>query len=476
MRLGRFNVGLCATFFLSATSKVECAFVQLLKCSPPAALSRIRRGLRCETIAIHKQTMPFSVAPSAALKLMSEATRTDEKVKKMKSNGFDDGDSTKMDSTQVGSLTVPSVGIGTISWSSDSITSLRNPELQSLAFEARASGVSFFDTAERYGGHMTTAVGLGWGETEKLLQKFLSNTETDEVNTFGSDSIPVIATKFTPSPWRMTKESVVKACEQSCQRLGVSSIDLYQLHMPDIVQPLKCLGLASPKDRLYWEGLAECYHRGLVKNIGVCNYGPTLLSQCHEALAIHSVPLASNQIPYSLIGRRNGAQETVDKCHELGVKVLAYYPFAMGLLTGKYSSDSMEAHTRDATSLTASKRSKIEISDLRKYAEGDGEQIPLGGIRPVIRAIEAIAKKRGKSVAQVALNYCICKGVVPIPGARTVSQLRDNLGAMHWRLNKDEIALLEYEADKLGFSFEGAGFKKTSEKFVGYGVEKWTLD
>jgi hypothetical protein len=59
------------------------------------------------------------------------------------------------------------------------------------------------------------------------------------------------------------------------------------------------------------------------------NYGPTLLSRCQETLAKHSVPLASNQIAYSLIGRHNGAQETVDKCNELGIRVLAYYPFAM---------------------------------------------------------------------------------------------------------------------------------------------------
>jgi pyridoxine 4-dehydrogenase len=99
--------------------------------------------------------------------------------------------------------------------------------------------------------------------------------------------------------------------------------------MPDIVQPLKRFGIGSNKNEIYWEGLAECYKRGLVKNVGVCNYGPTLLSQCQEALAKHNVPLASNQIAYSLIGRHNGAQETVDKCNELGIKVLAYYPFAM---------------------------------------------------------------------------------------------------------------------------------------------------
>jgi pyridoxine 4-dehydrogenase len=200
--------------------------------------------------------------------------------------------------------------------------------LQQLVKGAYNENSAFFDTAERYGSHLKAAIGLGWGETESMLQKLL-RAETKNVKESEQKLEPVVATKFTPSPWRSSVQSVVDACEDSRKRLGVEQIDLYQLHMPDIVQPLKRFGIGSNKDEIYWEGLAECYKRGLVKNVGVCNYGPTLLSQCQEALAKHNVPLASNQIAYSLIGRHNGAQETVDKCNELGIKVLAYYPFAM---------------------------------------------------------------------------------------------------------------------------------------------------
>jgi len=209
-----------------------------------------------------------------------------------------------------------------------SVTTLENLELQTLVRGAYNENAAFFDTAERYGSHIKAAVGLGWGETESLLQKLLRE-ETKNGKNSEQKLEPTVATKFTPSPWRNTVQSVVDACEESRKRLGVEQIDLYQLHMPDIVQPLKRFGIGSNKDEIYWEGLAECYKRGLVKNVGVCNYGPTLLSKCQEALAKHSVPLASNQIAYSLIGRHNGSQETVDKCNELGIKVLAYYPFAM---------------------------------------------------------------------------------------------------------------------------------------------------
>jgi len=379
--------------------------------------------------------------------------------------------SKKRDTTRIGNLIVPSIGVGTISWSSESLTTLENLELQSLVNRAYLSDSALFDTAERYGSHLKTALGLGWGETETLLRKFLGRvpTSTNHKTSSGNDRLkPIVATKFTPSPWRTTVESVVEACEQSRERLGVEQIDLYQLHMPDVVKPFRFLGFGRPLDEVYWEGLAECYKRGLVKNVGVSNYGPTLVRRCQKALAKHDVPLASNQIAYSLIGRQNGAQETLDTCSELGVKVLAYYPFAMGLLTGKYSSDSIQSSSVNViTSLTSSKKTSLEISDLKNYAQD---------LQPLLKAMETIAKGRKKSIAQISLNYIICKGAIPIPGSGSVAQLEDNIGAMGWRLTAAEIRMLENEADRSGLMFEGAGYKRTSEKFVGYGVEKWSLD
>eukprot|EP00980_Cylindrotheca_fusiformis_P013453 scaffold3437_cov113-Cylindrotheca_fusiformis.AAC.20 len=378
------------------------------------------------------------------------------------------------DTTQLGTLEVPHVGIGTISWSSNDLFNLENKDLENVVATAHASDAAFFDTAERYGSHMKTALGLGYGDTEKMTGKFVQRAKLSQ----GPRTMePVIATKFTPIPWRTTAQSVVDACEQSRKNLGVEQIDLYQIHMPDIVHPLRFLGKDASKDEIYWDGLAECYHQGLVKNVGVCNYGPTLVEKCQEALAKRGVPLASNQIAYSLLGRHNGAQETVDKCNDLGVKVLACYPFAMGLLTGKYSKDITRAYKegRDL-SLTEAKKTTLELQDLAKYADGDGLEIPIGGINPLITTMLSIAEKRDKTLAQVALNFVICKGAIPIPGCRTVAQLEENLGALGWRLSETEVKMLELEAEKLGFGFDGAGFKRTGEKFVGYGIEKFRLE
>mmetsp|Transcript_19346 Transcript_19346/g.41654 ORF Transcript_19346/g.41654 Transcript_19346/m.41654 type:complete len:446 (-) Transcript_19346:217-1554(-) len=381
------------------------------------------------------------------------------------------------DTTRLGNLQVPTVGVGTISWSSNKMLELENLELQSLVNTACASNAALFDTAERYGSHLKTALGLGWGETEKLICKFLESAPTT-TTTSSTTTSPVVATKFTPTPWRTTVESVVEACQDSCERLGVEQLDLYQLHMPDIVQPLRAFGKAQSKDEIYWQGLAECYNRGLVKNVGVCNYGPTLLEKCQDKLAQYNVPLASNQIAYSLLGRHDGAQSTLDYCNANNIKVLAFYPFAMGLLTGKYNNNvsSQNLARETLTTLTTNKKTMLEGLDLQKYAKGGTGAIPEGGIAPLLTVLEEVAQRNGKTVAQVALNYIICKGAIPIPGARSSLQLQDNIGATGWRLSDQEVSLLETTADSLGFGFDGAGFKRTSEKFVGYGVEKWSLD
>merc|ERR1711871_843299 len=123
-------------------------------------------------------------------------------------------------------------------------------------------------------------------------------------------------------------------CEASRKRLGVEQIDLYQIHMPDVVQPGRFFGFVENKDEQYWEGLARCKELGLVKEIGVSNYGPSLLRRCSAFMAKRGLTLASNQIHYSLLARNKGNnQATVDAANELGIKTLAYYPLAMGLLT-----------------------------------------------------------------------------------------------------------------------------------------------
>ena len=135
------------------------------------------------------------------------------------------------DTTQVGSRTVPQIGCGTIAWSDNG----DNSELKELISTTYQQGGAFIDTGERYGSHAKTALGMGWGETESLVAKLLREHNGDSTEGSANEQ-HVVATKFTPSPWRTTAESVVEACEESRKRLGVESIDLYQIQMPDIVK------------------------------------------------------------------------------------------------------------------------------------------------------------------------------------------------------------------------------------------------
>merc|ERR1719491_138418 len=168
--------------------------------------------------------------------------------------------------------------------------------------------------------------------------------------------------------------------------------------------------------------MVECYKRGIIANVGVSNYGPTLLRRAHAYFASRGVPLASNQINYSLLYRKK-AQETVDVCKELGIAVLAYFPLAMGVLTGKWKStedvgepygllDTMTVSQSGVgpvgeplnPSLTG--KSSLEQTDIAILARK---------ACPLLAVLEDIAKARGKTVSQVALNWIICKGAIPIP-------------------------------------------------------------
>jgi len=394
--------------------------------------------------------------------------------------------------TSLGTMTVPKIAVGTISWTKND-----KEELKAVVQHSIDSGVGLFDTAERYGASgAEVALGLGWGACETELGSYVREAlehRQQYKHPRNADPLPpVVATKFTPSPWRTTAESVVEACEKSRERLGVDSIDLYQIHMPDIVHPLAKLGLkAEFKDEIYWEGLAQCWHKGLVKNCGVSNYGPSLLKRCHAFLAARGVPLASNQINYSLLYRNGGAnggvgagkglegaQAAVDTGTLLGVRTLAYFPLAMGLLTGKYhdvlerdqggqQQQQQQQHRPAITPASHNRRSALEEKELRSYVEATN---------PLLRVMAAIGEQHGAGPTQVALNWVVSKGAVPVVGCRTLAHVEGAAKCLDWSLTRDEVELLEQAADATGVTFEGAGFKRSSEKFVGYGVETWKLD
>jgi pyridoxine 4-dehydrogenase len=111
-------------------------------------------------------------------------------------------------------------------------------------------------------------------------------------------------------------------------------------------------------------------------------------------------------------------------CDELGIRLIAYSPLALGLLTGKYSAQGPYP-------------SGIRGLLFRQL---------LPKIQPLLDTVGAIAAQRQKTSAQVALNWCLCKGTIPIPGAKTLAQAEQNMGALGWRLDAGEVEELDQAA------------------------------
>jgi len=266
------------------------------------------------------------------------------------------------------------------------------------AFQAALEmGTTFFDTAEVY----------GFGVSEDLLGQFMQqNNQTVQ-----------IATKYGPAPWRFTAQSVSDALTESLKRLRVEQITLYQVHWP--------FSFFMSQETLM-NALADEVQRGRIEAVGVSNYSAKQMREAHQLLATRGVPLASNQVRYSLLTRQIETNGIFDTARQLGVAILAYSPLAQGLLTGKYTADSSE---------TPSGARRID----RRFSK-DG----LKKIEPVLSLLRQLGEKHGRTPAQVALNWLIAQGnVVAIAGAKTAEQVRQNAGALGWKLSDDEITQLE---------------------------------
>jgi len=111
-------------------------------------------------------------------------------------------------------------------------------------------------------------------------------------------------------------------------------------------------------------------------------------------------------------------------CDELGIRLIAYSPLGLGMLTGKYGPD----------------------GPYPKGLRGLVFRQLLPGMRPLLETLGEIATHRNKTPAQVAINWCICKGTIPIPGAKSLKQAEQNAGAMGWSLDSGEVEELDKAA------------------------------
>ncbi len=162
-----------------------------------------------------------------------------------------------------------------------------------------------------------------------------------------------VASKMAPLPWRLSSSSVVDACRASLKRLGMAKMDLYMQHWPGFLLNAWC-------NDAYLQGLADCAEAGLCTAVGVSNFNAQRTRAAAAALGARGLPLASNQVQYSLLYREPERNGVLDACREAGTTLVAYSPLAQGLLTGKYSAGAPKPSGPRATVFTSSKTAAIE--------------------------------------------------------------------------------------------------------------------
>jgi len=253
-----------------------------------------------------------------------------------------------------------------------------------------AAGVTLFDTAAIYAN----------GASERRLGELARGRDV------------LIATKF-PGTLFFRTENMPKELEASLARLGKSSVDLYQHHFPYNTAAIPRL----------MELMADAVEAGKVKAVGVSNYSAEQMRIAHTALARRGIPLASNQVEYSLLHRQPEVNGVLDACRELGVTLIAYQPLASGALTGKYVAGDRP-------------------TGLRRFM-GSFRGKGLEAAAQVVALLREIGGRYSKSPAQVALRWLIeNESVLPIPGAKNGKQAADNAGALSFSLTPVEIEAL----------------------------------
>jgi len=301
------------------------------------------------------------------------------------------------------SLKVPRMGIGAMVWGQPKGWARWTPA--QLAY-----GPSHGTEEEERALDVSLAAGINLIDTAEMYSNGASERRVGELT---HDKDVLIATKFPPSPFSRT-ESFPKALEDSLARLERTSIDLYQHHFPSE-------RISIPKLMNF---MADAVDAGKVKAIGVSNYSAEQMRLAHAELAKRGIPLASNQVQYSLLYRKPEVDGVLDTCHELGITLIAYSPLAMGALTGKYSA-------------------KNRAGGFFRRILPNFSRKAMDAVQPVIHLLRQIGERYSKTPSQVALRWLIENPIVlPIPGAKNSKQATENAGALSFSLKPEEVEML----------------------------------
>ena len=314
-----------------------------------------------------------------------------------------------MEYTRLGNtgLTVSRLALGCMSFGDQSWQPWLLEEEASQPFFRRALelGINFFDTADIYSNGVSEEI------TGRALKRYANMNEV------------VLASKVffplrdAPNSGGLSRKNIVQSCEASLRRLGVETIDLYQIHRYDVNTPIEetlaALDLLVRDGKVRYIGASSMYAWQLARMLGT-------------AVLNGWTQFVSMQNHYNLLYREE-EREMIPLCQEEGLAVLPWSPLARGLLARAESL---------GDPLSTARAKSDELMHERYTAPEDAH---------VIRALRQLADERGEPPAEIAMAWLLSKpGVTaPIVGVSKISHLESAVRSLSLELSAEEIALLE---------------------------------
>jgi len=269
-------------------------------------------------------------------------------------------------------LSVPALGVGTNRWDASGHGQAR---LRGTFTAALDAGMGFFDTAEVYNA----------GRSERALGEAAR----------AAGRPVVLASKFAPLPYRVTAAQFAFALDKTLERLGRDSLDLYYLHFP-----YSPLGVGT-----WMRAMARAVKAQKIRAVGISNCTAAHMRKAAGVLARHGIPLAANQVQYSLLHRKPETDGVLDACRRMDVALVAYRPIGGGAIS-----------------------------------------VGSPGSRPALAdTLREVAAARGATAVQVALAWLLKRDdhVIAIPGATRPEHVQENSGALSLELSDDEFAAID---------------------------------
>lgn len=333
-------------------------------------------------------------------------------------------------------LRVSEAALGTMTFGEEWGWGTAKEEARKVYDAFREAGGNFIDTANMYTN----------GTSESFLGEFMK----------GHRQSVVLGTKYTnagagkdPNAGGNQRKTMFQAVEASLKRLQTDYIDLYWVHIWDQITPVEEV----------MRGLDDLVRQGKVLYVGISDAPAWWIAQANTLARLRGwSPFVALQIEYSLT-ERTVERELTPMAKALGLGVTAWSPLAGGILTGKY-------HGHGST-----EGARLSVANMRQFSPAEERSAR------IVAAVKKVADEVGRSTAQVALAWLQHRTVpvIPIIGARKLSQLEDNLASFELKLSEAQVKTLD-EASRIELGFPHDFYARDMVRTFVYGGTRDLLD